>query len=132
MVGGGVPFFSPSSRARSAGWMVCAAAHGSDGGFSCPRMAGTETRAPDAANRIATAETKKPAWRRFVSGAKELLKRRLDSWTSGFVDFKEIAAYFLSSARVRWSFTAVVRRVSGTFLLDVRRLRSTALSMGSM
>src|SRR5438093_7362535 len=42
------------------------------------------------------------AWRRFVSGAKELLKRRLDSWTSGFVDFKEIAAYFLSSARVRW------------------------------
>src|SRR5947207_1905 len=73
---GGVPFFSPSSRARSAGWTVCAAVHGSGGRFSCPRMAGTATRAPDAANRIATAETKKTAWRRFVSGAKELLKRR--------------------------------------------------------
>src|SRR5204863_4891820 len=73
---GAVPFVSPSSRARSAGWTVCAAVHGSGGRFSCPRMAGTATRAPDAANRIATAETKKTAWRRFVSGAKELLKRR--------------------------------------------------------
>src|SRR5205814_10101184 len=73
---GGVPFFSPSSRARSAGWTVCAAVHGSGGRFSCLRMAGTATRAPGAAYRIATGETKKTAWRRFVSGAKELLKRR--------------------------------------------------------
>src|SRR5437016_1406183 len=128
---GGVPFFSPSSRARSAGWTVCAAVHGSGGRFSCPRMAGTATRAPDAANRIATAETKKqlgdglsPAPKNYSRDA-----RFLDEWICGF---KEIAAYFLRSARVRWSFMAVVRRVSGTFLLEVRRLRSTALSMGSM
>jgi len=40
--------------------------------------------------------------------------------------------YFLRSARVRWSLTAVVRRVSGTFLLVVRRLRFHGVSMGSM
>src|SRR5439155_1145919 len=40
--------------------------------------------------------------------------------------------YFFSSARVRWSLKAVVRRVSGTFLLVVRRFRSTTLSIGSM
>src|SRR6266446_2816571 len=69
---------------------------------------------------------------RLAAGAREFLletPRFLDEWICGF---KEIAAYFLSSARVRWSFMAVVRRVSGTFLLEVRRFRSTALSMGSM
>src|SRR5216684_1046520 len=112
--------------------MFCATVHGSGDCFSCPRIAGTQTSAADAANKIATTESKKTSWKRFVAGAKEFLReapRFLNEWICGC---KEIAAYFLSSARVRWSFMAVVRRVSGTFLLEVRRLRSTALSMGSM
>src|SRR5258706_101905 len=42
----------------------------------------------------------------------------------------ENAGYFLKSARWRWSFTAEVRRVSGTFLFTVSFLRSTMLIMG--
>ena len=38
--------------------------------------------------------------------------------------------YFLNSARWRWSFTAELRRVSGTFLFMVSLLRSTPLIMG--
>ena len=39
--------------------------------------------------------------------------------------------YFLCNARVRCSFAAVVRSVSGTFLFIVSFLRSTALIIGN-
>src|SRR5258708_37482471 len=39
--------------------------------------------------------------------------------------------YFLNSARWRWSFTAELRRVSGTFLFMVSVLRQMPLIMGS-
>src|SRR5437660_11408748 len=119
---GGVPFLSPSSRARSAGWTVCAALHGSDGCFSCPRTAGTETSAADAANKTATAETKEFIWKRLVADANDFPGETLRFVNEGTCGFTEIAAYFLSSARVRCSFMAVVRRVSGIFLLEVRLL----------
>src|SRR5271170_1676894 len=44
---------------------------------------------------------------------------------------REERGYFLNSARVRCSLLAVVRRVSGIFLLPASFLRSTALMAGS-
>jgi len=106
--------------------------HGSGDCFSSPCIAGTETSAADAANKTLRAETKKRVWKRLLAGAKRVLRKTSRFQSEWICGFKEMTAYLLSSERVRWSLMAVVRRVSGTFLLVVRRLRSTALSMGSM
>src|SRR6266566_2642970 len=120
------------SRAKSSGFRARALGHGSEDRFSSSRIARTETSAAGAANKAARTETEKRVWKRLLAGAKRARRRTprfQTGWTCGS---KEITPYFLRSARVRWSLMAVVRRVSGTFLLVVRRLRSTALSMGSM
>src|SRR6266446_3691416 len=98
---GGVSFLSASSRASSPGWRLCAAVHGSSDCFSRPRIAGTERSAADTANKTATDEAQKTDGRRLASGGTEFLGEtppRLNEWICGF---KEIAPYFLSSARVR-------------------------------
>jgi hypothetical protein len=51
---------------------------------------------------------------------------------SGLSRFNREKIYFLNSERCRCSLTAVVRKVSGTFLLVHSRLRSMALIIGSM
>src|SRR6516165_1519535 len=48
------------------------------------------------------------------------------------VQEKRMAGYFFWSARVRMSLAALVRRVSGTFLLRESFFRSTGFSSGSM
>src|SRR5260370_40942112 len=101
MIVGGLSFLSPSSRARSAGCTACAAVHGSDGRFSRPWIAETETIPAGPASKIATAETKKTACRRLVAGAEEFLSETLRFLNEKISRFKGLTAYFLSSARVR-------------------------------
>src|SRR6266404_5118530 len=120
MIAGGVPFLSPSSRASSAGWTIRSAVHGSDERFSSPRIPGTEMRV-DRTSKTVRAKTKEIVWKRLVAVAKDFLREASRLLNKRICESMEIAAYFLSSARVRWSFMAVVRRVSGTFLLEVRR-----------
>src|SRR5271168_4993614 len=59
-------------------------------------------------------------------------QRRISARAAAVIISAPRQSYFLSSALVRCSLVAVVRRVSGTFLLLVNFLRSMTLHIGSM